>query len=73
MALELIVSNNLELLSDRLITELGQTQNDLFSAHHIVTQTEGMNNWLKKEIAYKTGIAANIHFKKQFEVFLCCI
>ena len=39
-------------------------QTDVFRPIYIVTQTEGMNNWLKQQIAEHLGIAANIQFVK---------
>lgn len=36
----------------------------VFLPHHIVTQTEGMNIWLRQQIAHRYGIAANLGFLK---------
>ncbi|WP_447642416.1 MULTISPECIES: exodeoxyribonuclease V subunit gamma [Chitinophagaceae] len=62
MSLHLEVSNSLEILSDRLIEKIRQGKKNVFTPITIVTQTEGMNLWLREYIAKKMGIAANIHF-----------
>ncbi|GAA3938659.1 exodeoxyribonuclease V subunit gamma [Chitinophaga oryziterrae] len=64
MALFLKVSNSLESLSQGLSLSLHESQNSVFEPHLIVTQTEGMNNWLKLQIASHLGIAANCRFLK---------
>ena len=64
MALYLKVSNSLENLSQGLSLSLHESQNSVFEPHLIVTQTEGMNNWLKMQIASHLGIAANCRFLK---------
>ncbi|SFE07647.1 DNA helicase/exodeoxyribonuclease V, gamma subunit [Chitinophaga sp. CF118] len=64
MALYLKVSNSLESLSQGLSLGLHEAQNSVFEPHLIVTQTEGMNNWLKLQIASHLGIAANCRFLK---------
>jgi len=64
MSIQLKVSNSLEQLSTILSDNLKTFQNNPFSKQIIVTQTEGINSWLKQRIAQKTGIAANIKFCK---------
>ena len=64
MALFLKVSNSLESLSQGLSLSLHESENSVFEPHLIVTQTEGMNNWLKLQIASHLGIAANCRFLK---------
>ena len=64
MALYLKVSNSLENLSQGLSLSLHESRNSVFEPHLIVTQTEGMNNWLKMQIASHLGIAANCRFLK---------
>src|SRR6266702_2999106 len=68
MALYLKVSNSLESLAAGLSGELRQSGNGVFDPHYIVTQTEGMNNWLKLQIADHLGIAANCRFLKPNEL-----
>jgi exodeoxyribonuclease V gamma subunit len=68
MALYLKVSNSLENLSQGLSLSLHESQNSVFEPHLIVTQTEGMNNWLKMQIASHLGIAANCRFLKPNEL-----
>lgn len=63
MSIQLKISNSIQSLSDGLCEELKYSQR-VFQPIYIVTQTEGMNNWLKQQIADKLGIAANIQFLK---------
>ncbi|SHM61814.1 DNA helicase/exodeoxyribonuclease V, gamma subunit [Chitinophaga jiangningensis] len=64
MALYLKVSNSLNSLAKGLIDDLRQAGNGVFDPHYIITQTEGMNNWLKLQQAHRQGIAANSRFLK---------
>ena len=64
MAFKLQVSNSLKILADQLCTELRLPQYSVFQPNYIVTQTEGMNNWVKLQIANNLGIAANCKFLK---------
>jgi exodeoxyribonuclease V gamma subunit len=64
MALYLKVSNSLESLSGGLSEILRDSNYGVFDQHLIVTQTEGMNNWLKLQLAAHLGIAANCRFLK---------
>jgi|SRR5690554_4069744 len=63
MAIQLGISNSLKSLADRLVNQLQQTKS-VFQPVYIVTQTAGMNIWLKQQLAEKLGIAANIQFLK---------
>lgn len=70
MALELKVSNNLKILAGHL-SELIKAQThtqDVFRPVYIVTQTDGMNIWLKQRLAESLGIAANFRFLKPHEL-----
>lgn len=64
MGLRLNVSNSLQQLVDELTLKLSTPLPSIFHPHYIVTQTDGMNNWLKIEIADRLGVAANLHFLK---------
>lgn len=55
-------SNSLSALADQLTVEIARQNTGLFMPVRIVTQTEGMNNWLKEKMALKNGIAANLEF-----------
>jgi exodeoxyribonuclease V gamma subunit len=59
MALHLNISNSLKSLADRLCNDLRERPGTVFQPQYIVTQTEGMNVWLKFQIAECNGIAAN--------------
>lgn len=64
MPIQLYSSNNLQQLSVQLSSDLKQKLNGVFGRQYIITQTEGVNNWLKLRIAEEQGIAANIQFNK---------
>lgn len=64
MALYLKVSNSLTNLAAGLAENLQQAGNSVFQPHYIITQTEGMNNWLKLQLADRLGITANCRFMK---------
>ena len=58
------VSNSLNQLADKLSEEIRNQKHSVFQPVYIITQTEGMNSWLKLRIAQRMGIAANIEFLK---------
>lgn len=62
MSLLLKVSNNLFSLAEHLCNLLAIHERNVFKPHYVVTQTDGMNIWLKQQIAEQNGIAANITF-----------
>ncbi len=64
MPINLQVSNSLTQLAKNLCQNLQQQQNSVFTPHCLVTQTDGMNNWLKLQMASNMGIAANYKFLK---------
>ena len=63
MPIQLGISNALKSLVEQLATALSR-QKSVFQPVYIVTQTAGMNIWLKQQLAQKLGIAANIQFLK---------
>jgi len=68
MSLQINGSNSLEQLAAQLSKELQSQQNHVFQPQYIVTQTQGMNNWLKIKIAGNLGIVANCKFLKPNEL-----
>lgn len=68
MAIHLHVSNALSALAQQLAKDLKAHQKSVFAPEQIVTQTEGMNNWLKNQLASHLGIAANLSFGKPSDV-----
>ncbi len=68
MALQLKVSNSLVHLCNNLCEQLKHAQIGVFNPHRIITQTDGMNIWLKQQIAQNLGIAANIDFLKPNDI-----
>lgn len=68
MSIKLTVSNSLKPLADTIAQNLNQLQKNPFSKQWIITQTEGMNNWLKYGIAERLGIIANVQFYRPNDV-----
>lgn len=64
MALRLQVSNSLSILAKYLCFDLQSQNISVFKPYYLVTQTEGMNNWLRLQLAENLGIAANYKFLK---------
>lgn len=56
-------SNALHKLAEALCHRFREQQS-VFQPLYIISQTEGMNSWLKTQIAESNGIAANIQFLK---------
>ena len=68
MSIQLYVSNDLTQLVGQFSKDLRHRKVGVFAQQQIVTQTEGMNNWLKIQIAAQLGIAANIAFNKPNDI-----
>lgn len=68
MAITFNVSSSLECLAEALVAQLNASEKTVFQQDVIVTQTEGMNNWLVLQIAERSGIAANIRFMQPSEL-----
>src|SRR5688572_19868999 len=64
MSFRLYSSNQLESLSDELLKRFTKRRLNVFQPDYVVTQTDGMGNWLKLQVAThsREGIAANIQF-----------
>ena len=62
MSIILNVSHSLEPLVARLTDAFGSEKRNPFIPEWIVTQTEGMNIWIRQQLAYRLGIASNIRF-----------
>lgn len=62
MSIQLSVSNDLTILAGKLTQQVGGRRRDPFRSEWVVTQTAGMNDWLKQRFAADLGIAANIRF-----------
>lgn len=75
MPIQLFVSNHLNGLKEKLVEELQNATPSVFRPNYIISQTEGMNIWLKYNLAQEFGIAANNKFCKPndilFEVYMC--
>jgi exodeoxyribonuclease V gamma subunit len=68
MGIHLNASNSLRPLVQKLARDLKYEGQDAFIPQWIITQTEGMNNWLRIELAQQLGIASNIRFQKPNDV-----
>lgn len=68
MSISLNISNALSPLSTKLAEDLKGMSVDAFRSQWVVTQTEGMNSWLKTALARELGIASNIKFCKPNDI-----
>lgn len=64
MAFHLKASNSLEELSGGLCRDMAEHKGDVFRPQYVITQTDGMNNWLSLQLAERQGIAAGIQYLK---------
>ena len=62
MAFFINTSNSLQKLAERMTHSLSKMVGQPFTPQWVVTQTEGMNIWLKQGMARDHGISANIRF-----------
>ncbi len=70
MSISLYFSNELSALLDQLADDLQKVKKPVFTPELIVTQTEGMQQWVSMEIARKTGVFANFEYKKPNDIVL---
>lgn len=68
MSLEIIVSPSIEELVSKMGSYISNCPPSVFQPVTIVTQTSGMDNWLKYRMAEKLGIAANFRYLKQADL-----
>ena len=64
MPLQLNVSNSLTNLAAQLASGMREEVGNVFQKQWLITQTEGMNNWLTIQLAGQLGISANSKFVK---------
>lgn len=69
MNIHLYASNNLHPLAIQMAHDLKHAvDTDPFTPQWIVTQTEGMNSWLRQKLAKENGIASNLRFEKPNDI-----
>ena len=64
-----IVSNRLDQLCQLLADKISKSENGVFAKEMIVTQTSGMNAWLKTELAQRNGVLTQFEFQNQDGLF----
>ena len=66
MSVKLLVSSDLDTLAKAMVDTVRQQGLSVFQPLYVVTQTDGMNNWLQNKMAENTGlgIAANTVYHK---------
>lgn len=62
MSIAIYTSNSMHILASAMVEAVGERNTPVFTPRYIITQTEGMNNWLKHQMATQLGIAANLIF-----------
>ncbi len=70
MGVKLYFSNKLNSLVNQLSDDLHQLQYSVFKPELIVTQTEGMQQWVCMELAKLNSVFANFEFKKPNDIIL---
>ena len=70
MGISLHFSNKLDTLLVQLSDDLQTANSSVFSPDLIVTQTEGMQQWVSMELARKRGIFANFRYVKPNDIVL---
>jgi exodeoxyribonuclease V gamma subunit len=70
MAIQLRVATSMDVLSAEIIADLHKEHPviGVFEKQWIITQTDGINSWLKQHIATSSGIAANMQFIKMNDI-----
>jgi exodeoxyribonuclease V gamma subunit len=64
-------SNRLEVLCDTLASNLNNSNGNVFSKQIIVTQSAGMNAWLKIGLTQRNGVLAQVDFLNPDGLFGC--
>ena len=70
MSLELYASSFLEKLSDQLLADLDHPGNGVFDPRWIITQTDGIDGWLRERMACHRGISLNDRFIRTNDVLV---
>ena len=68
MAIYLNVSHSLPVLFSAMSDRLSKEETGVFLPRRVVTQTEGINNWIRYKYAEQAGIAANLQFAKTSDI-----
>ena len=61
-SLKLYISNELEILAEKLAEALSKPLAAPLQKEIILVQSKGMERWLRQELAARTGICANTRF-----------
>jgi len=62
---KIYTSNRLESLCQTMAENIRKPEKGVFEKELIITQTAGMNAWLKTELARRNGVFANFEFQNQ--------
>jgi len=68
MQINLFASHALEQLASAFCRRLQEQRLPVFQPYYIVTQTEGINDWLRQRIAEEQRIAAHIRFVRSNDI-----
>jgi len=70
MALELYASSALEKLCNQLVTDLDRDGGGVFDPRWLITQTDGMDGWLRERLARTRGLSLNDCFLRTNDVLV---
>ena len=68
MAIQFQVASSLSVISEALIRDLKDDSFSVFDKQFVITQTYGVNNWLRQQLAIRAGIAAGLRFNKMNDI-----
>jgi len=62
MGLHTFTSTSLEALSKKLAEQINNSRTNILQKDFVITPSNGLDNWIKVQVAEQNGIAANIQF-----------
>ena len=68
MGIKVKISHSIENLANELGAECRKIQSDIFNTLYFVTQTKGLSNWLKLQLAKENKILANYKLNRPEEI-----
>lgn len=67
--MNIVAHNRMETLCQKLSENLNKKDIHIFARHTLITQTAGINAWLKTELAERNGVVSHVDFINQDGLF----